>query len=264
MTFLLKYQGYPPAVLVALLLHGIILYFLLGSSMAPANYVDVDRPTYINASVIQNNPQRLRRLDLLELQRAAEQRALDDAAERTRAEQERVSRLALERTEREQRELLESREREEKLSRAREEQQRLEQEEQQRLEQLVQQQAERDAEAARRVASQRQAQQLTADNQAVAAYIAIIHDTVAPNWSVPPSARNGMTVVLRIRLVPTGEVVDVNIIQESGNAAFDRSAQQAVLKAGRFPELQNMSNSLFEREFRTFNLLFRPEDLFRD
>ena len=46
-----------------------------------------------------------------------------------------------------------------------------------------------------------------------------------------------------------------------GNGAFDRSAINAVEKAGSFPELKNLPPREFERTFRRFSLLFRPEDL---
>ena len=73
-----------------------------------------------------------------------------------------------------------------------------------------------------------------------------------------------MSVLLQINLVPTGEVISVNVLRSSGDAAFDRSAVQAVRRADRFPELQDMSIGLFERQFRQFNLLFKPEGLLRD
>ena len=62
-------------------------------------------------------------------------------------------------------------------------------------------------------------------------------------------------------MIPTGEVVSVQVVKSSGNAAFDRSAVNAVQKAGAFPELQKLPNAEFERQFRRFRLIFRPEDL---
>ena len=81
------------------------------------------------------------------------------------------------------------------------------------------------------------------------------------NWSRPPSARNGMEVELKIQLVPTGEVIAVNLVNSSGDNAFDRAAIRAVKKAEKFPELQKVSGRLFEAYFRTFTLIFSPEDL---
>ena len=58
-----------------------------------------------------------------------------------------------------------------------------------------------------------------------------------------------------------GEVVSVQVLRSSGNSAFDRSAVNAVEKAGAFPELQQLPGREFEKTFRRFRLLFRPEDL---
>jgi TonB family protein len=80
-------------------------------------------------------------------------------------------------------------------------------------------------------------------------------------WSRPPSARNGMEVLLALQLIPTGEVVSVTVVKSSGNTAFDRSAVNAVQKAEQFPELKDLPPREFEKTFRRFRLLFRPEDL---
>ena len=101
---------------------------------------------------------------------------------------------------------------------------------------------------------------VTADEMA-ASFAALIQQTVINYWSRPPSARNGMEALLAIQLIPTGEVVSVSVLKSSGNTAFDRSAINAVEKAGSFPELQNLPPREFEKTFRRFRLLFRPEDL---
>jgi colicin import membrane protein len=90
---------------------------------------------------------------------------------------------------------------------------------------------------------------------------AIIQRAVINRWTRPPSARNGMRAVLEIALVPTGDVVGVAVLSTSGNQAFDRSAINAVEKAGRFPEVKELERALFERDFRRFQLIFKPEDL---
>ena len=92
-------------------------------------------------------------------------------------------------------------------------------------------------------------------------YATSIQRKVIRYWSRPPSARNGMECVIAIQLVPTGEVVASSLLMSSGNKAFDLSALNAVKKAGSFPELKNLSSTEFERNFRRFRLLFRPEDL---
>ncbi|MGD8385478.1 MAG: cell envelope integrity protein TolA [Lysobacterales bacterium] len=117
-----------------------------------------------------------------------------------------------------------------------------------------------------RIAQQELASVAAAEDQAAvgnmsASFIALIQATVVNYWSRPPSARNGMEAELAIQLIPTGEVVSVTVIRSSGNPAFDRSAVNAVEKAGAFPELQKLPSSEFEKTFRRFRLLFKPEDL---
>jgi TonB family protein len=99
------------------------------------------------------------------------------------------------------------------------------------------------------------------DQDVAQSYVALIGRTVQDNWSRPPSARNGMEAELVIQLIPTGEVVSVSVLRSSGLPEFDRSAVNAVQKAGRFPELQQVPSRIFERSFRQFRLLFKPEDL---
>lgn len=88
-----------------------------------------------------------------------------------------------------------------------------------------------------------------------------IYQSIVGNWSRPPSARQGMQALLRVELVPTGDIVSVTVVESSGSAAFDRSAEAAVNKARRF-EVPKES-AIFERHFRQFTLLFKPEDLLR-
>ena len=97
------------------------------------------------------------------------------------------------------------------------------------------------------------------DDEKAMAFVSQIQREIIQNWSRPPSARNGMQALLRVYLVPTGEVVNVVLEQSSGNDAFDRSALLAVRKAERFV-VPNQSRQ-FERNFREFEVLFRPEDL---
>jgi colicin import membrane protein len=88
-----------------------------------------------------------------------------------------------------------------------------------------------------------------------------IYELIVANWSRPPSARNGMQTRLIVELVPTGDVVSVTVVLSSGSEAFDRSAEQAVRKVGKFDVPRD--SALFEEYFRRFPVLFRPEDLLR-
>ena len=274
-ALLLKHEGYPPAILAATFLHALLIYFVFYNPVMSRELVDLDEPIYINATTAEQNPQRLRRIQELELQRvrdaevqrqreknAANQRAQEEMDQQKEAQLE-ADKLEMQRSERE----LAQRQQEEadaEVQRQTQEQQKINQEN---LSRERQAQIAREQETARHAELERRqalaSQQSTADARAVDTYVAIINNAVASNWGIPPSARNGMTAVLAIRLVPTGEVIAVNIVQSSGNIAFDRSVEQAVRRAERFPELQDMSTTLFEATFRNLTITFRPEDLLR-
>jgi len=117
------------------------------------------------------------------------------------------------------------------------------------------------ADLSRAMAQEEQVQATVTADEMAASFAALIQQTVINYWSRPPSARNGMEALLAIQLIPTGEIVSVSVLKSSGNTAFDRSAVNAVEKAGSFPELQKLPTREFEKTFRRFRLLFRPEDL---
>lgn len=92
-------------------------------------------------------------------------------------------------------------------------------------------------------------------------YITGIYLSVVENWSRPPSARNDMITVILVELFPTGDLNSVGVIESSGNQAFDRSALNAVRRAAPFNVPDDLD--LFESSFRSFRLIFNPEDLLR-
>lgn len=277
------FNGYPFSVMLALLIHGLILGSLLILQRADSEVLDVIRPPAVKALLVQENPQA--RNEQMQQQRTEQQRQERQRQEQVRQEQVRQEQARQEQARQEQaRQEQAAREtaaQQEQQRQAVIRQQREQQEADQRRQQEVarEQEQARQQEVARQQEAQRQEQQRQADaaaqaaaeatareqaeteSEIVMAYTAVIHDLVQRNWSRPPSARNNMTAVLRIRLVPTGDVVDVEIVRSSGDAAFDRAAESAVRAVGRFSELQGMPPRMFERNFRSLLLTFRPEDL---
>jgi TonB family protein len=150
------------------------------------------------------------------------------------------------------------RKRAEEAERRRAEEAAREQARQQRLEALAQSSFQ---DALQSEASELAEAQQAAGAAAAQSYRAGIYQAVVANWSRPPSARNRMEAKLLVELVPTGDVASVTVVESSGNAAFDRSAEAAVRKARRF-EVPDEPD-VFENYFRRFTLLFRPEDLLR-
>jgi colicin import membrane protein len=84
----------------------------------------------------------------------------------------------------------------------------------------------------------------------------LIRRKVERNWVRPAGWTKGMECVVRVRLAPTGEVINAMIARSSGSPAFDRSVENAVYKASPLPLPED--KGLFEH-FRELELRFRPE-----
>jgi len=102
------------------------------------------------------------------------------------------------------------------------------------------------------------AQQAEKDEEAVANYVGQITALIQSVWRFPPSAKHEEVVLLRIYMVPTGEVTEVQVVESSGNIALDRSAEQAVWKVAKFPVPKDAV--LFEAQFRKFLIKLTPEN----
>ena len=108
-----------------------------------------------------------------------------------------------------------------------------------------------------------QRQQALADtqgSQVAGNFDDLIRMRAAENWTRPPSARKGMSVTLRVNMLPDGTVTAVNVIRSSNDSPFDSSAVAAVKNIGRLTEMQGLSAQEFQ-PYRSFTMTFTPEDL---
>lgn len=254
------------AALISVSLHALLLVGLtIGWERTSDPTPRVYKPRYVEAKLVQLKAQDTqapaqKKTNVIDLTKKREQeqqraeaakRAKEEAARQRRIERERKAKAEAEKkrreAERKKQQELEARRRAEEAAKAKAERERQERIAQERLD-----------EALRKEEQQRQAELAAQQTQS---YVNMISSRIEQNWSRPPSARRGMKVELLIQLVPTGQVVDVAIIRSSGNAAFDRSAEQAVRRVDRFTELRDMPPELFERNFRQLKLVFNPKDL---
>ena len=267
---LVIYNGYPISIAAAVAFHIMILVLLVWvQSNNRMDSFELVQPTIMKALFIDENPQ-VRNQQILERQRVErieQQRILRE--EEQLQEQEEVER---------QRQVQEQREREQTVLRDREELERQRaqeaQREQEQLERIRVEQQRELAETERlrqeeEVERQRQAEEVAVaaaeaartEFELVQSATALIQQALQQVWNRPPSARNGMRAILRIRMLPTGELLEASITQSSGDSAFDRSAENAVYSASPFAELQNLPINVFNTNFRTLSLIFEPEDL---
>lgn len=265
--YLIGFNGYPVSAVLAVVFHCLVLAFILywnGSSSS--SEFDLVQPTVIKALFIDENPQ-LRERQRLERQRVVRQQ--EEEQRRQQEQQEEQQQQEDDRLRREEEERLRQQQLERQLEQQRQ-QELLQQAEQQRLdderrqqEELAQQQRLQQEQDAQRRRQQEEAAAAAArtEFEVVQSGVALIQQIVEENWSRPPSARNGMRAVLRISMLPTGEVTEVVILESSGDPAFDRSAETAVFRAEPFSELGAMPINIFNTNFRLLSLIFEPEDL---
>ncbi len=269
--FLVRFNGYPLSAVIAVLLHGFTLGFILyWNSSSSSNDLELVQPTIIKSLFIDENPLTRERIERqqaqlqrdqeqrereLQRQRDEEQQRIEEEQRQREAEAEKLRQRQLE-----QQRLLDEEERRRLLELQR---QREREQEERRQRELAEQQRRRQQEEAESRRRQEEAAAATArtEYEVMQSGVALIQQYVQEVWSRPPSARNGMRAVLRINLLPTGEVTDVAIAESSGDPAFDRSAENAVYRAQPFSELEQMPIHVFNENFRTLTLIFQPEDL---
>lgn len=90
---------------------------------------------------------------------------------------------------------------------------------------------------------------------AVASYTDLIRQKVERNWIQPPGDISGLSCVVRVRLIPGGDVIDAQVIKSSGNTFFDRSVELATRKAAPLPLPSDPSMFNY---FRILEFYFRP------
>lgn len=88
----------------------------------------------------------------------------------------------------------------------------------------------------------------------------LIRMRAAEGWTRPPSARNNMSVTLRVNMLPDGTITAATVSRSSGDAPFDNSAVAAVKNIGRLTEMQGLTAQEFQ-PYRSFTMTFTPEDL---
>jgi len=112
--------------------------------------------------------------------------------------------------------------------------------------------AEAEAEMRRQIAAE---QEEARARSALLEYIPYIQDKVQRNWLRPPGSAAGLSCLIRVRLIPGGDVVSATVVRSSGDPMFDRSVETAVLKASPLPL---PTDATLFNHFREINFNFDP------
>lgn len=251
------------SIVVSVFLHAAVLgVFFIGWQPTPPPK-EIKRPNFVQATLVkleaQSKPEKPapEKPNVVDLTKKREEQARLKKLEQEKKKQQALKKKQEEQKKREaeQKALAEKKRKEDEAKKKKAEAEA----EQKRQEQLRQLQEREQME--RELAAERAAMLEASYAQTAQSYIGAIQQRIENNWSRPPSARNNMQCELLIKLVPTGRVINVDVIKSSGDSHFDRSAVQAVKKAEQFPEIKNMPTEVFERYYRELTLVFKPQDL---
>ncbi|PCH85432.1 MAG: protein TolA [Piscirickettsiaceae bacterium] len=116
------------------------------------------------------------------------------------------------------------------------------------------QQEQADAINAMRQAAHEEEQERLAQ-KAIASFSDVIRQKVERNWIQPAGDISGLSCIVRVKLIPGGDVADVQVIKSSGNGLFDRSVELATRKASPLPI---PSDPTLFNQFRNLEFYFKP------
>lgn len=260
-------QNYTIAIAVSLLIHAAVA-FLLFWKWPEVKKVMEPVPKHVIAEVVQveSAAEKERKIkaeqERRQRERAAQQRQRQKELAAKKAAEEKRKQQALK-----EKALAEKRAKEKALAeqRAKEKQaeaqkqkelaeKRQKEQEESLLEKLLQEERmreQKEQQEAQRQAKERAAAMVTEFTEKIRAH-------TSSYWSYPSVVKPDDEVTVNIQLVPTGEVVSVQIVKGSGNALLDNSVLQAVRKASPLPVPKDIQ--VFEKDFRNFIMKFRPEN----
>lgn len=196
-----------------------------------------------------------------EEQRKREEQAAQKATEQ-RKQEEQAARQAAEQRKKEEQRLAELKKQEEE-ARKREEQRQAEERKRQEEARQREEQKRKQEEEARRLAEEQRlrdgqvaAERARREQTEVDRYVRLIQQQVARAWIRPPNW-TGQQCVVRVNLIPGGDVVAVSMVRSCGDAVLDRSVESAVWRAAPL-QVPTADSGLFDR-FRQLEFVFKPE-----
>lgn len=283
------------AMFYAIIVHLIVGVLLVLNVDWPTHIVSSSRPkpapvqaNVIDESEIQKQTEAIRQKEEAEKQKQLEaQKKLDELLNKKREEEERLAEIRKQQeTEKKKAEELAKKKEQEQLELAKlkkEEEQRKQAEakakaEAERKRKEEEQRRKEEEERKRKAAEEERAKELAAKqerekqlqeqlekerlqrrvNDALAQYIPIIKQKVSRNWNRPEILSSNIEAHVNVRLSQSGEVISARVVKSSGNPVFDRSVENAVLKASPLPIPQDRG---VNEEFRNLKLIFKPEEL---
>lgn len=258
-----------------LVLFGVGIHFKSQERAATTQQVQTVKVTTVDQKLVQKELRAFKEQDVL-ARRQREELARKRKAEERRLAQLRAQRLAEQK--KEQQRLALAKQQEKLLKQKQEEQQKKLAAEQKRLKQLARERREQEQrqlqaqneqafkqQLAAEAKQLQQQQQLAAQRRAarkarqteIDKYMDLIENKIYQNWVMPPSTNKGLVCELQVTLIPTGDVVNIELSKSSGDPVYDQSVIAAVRRASPLP-VPPAQDGLFD-VFRNLTLPVRAD-----
>ena len=260
-----------PSLLVWAIIVHILAFIAIGVSFKASdpNFSEINKVKVIEAVAIDEKKDQaeINKLKKSEKRKERNQKRLQENAKKAKKDRKKEERKlqALKKKQKEQERINKNKQIKEKKHLAEIEKKQKETED--KLNRLEQQRLEKQAELEREEKERRekiaekkritdQQKRAVYEQSEVSKYKGMIRSQITRNWIFPASYQKGMRCKVLVRLIPSGDVVSVRILQSSGNIAFDRSVEMAVNKASPLP-VPKSDTGLFDH-FREVEFVFDP------
>ena len=101
---------------------------------------------------------------------------------------------------------------------------------------------------------------LSKEKKEVQIRISLIQKRINSIWKKPALINEDIQAEIQINLAPSGEILKYEMVSSSGNKIFDDSTFRALSNISFITEVIGMDRKYFEKNFRTFNLVFKSKD----
>jgi colicin import membrane protein len=267
-------KKHPRYVIGAIIVHVFFLvlfgvgFHLKSKQRAATNAPQTVTVTTVDEKLVQKELKAIKQRDEQD-ERKREELFRKRKAEEQRLEKLRKQRLAEQQKEKQRIALAQQKEKELKQKQKAAEQKLKELERKRRAEEERQEQAKREKALKEKLAAEeqriQQQEQIAAQRRAalkrkqttIDKFMNAIENKIYQKWIKPPSTNSGMACVLQVRLLPTGEVIDIQLSKSSGDPVYDKSVIAAVRRASPLP-LPPAETGLFD-VFRELTLPVRAD-----
>lgn len=258
-----------------LVLFGVGIHFKSQERAATTQQMQTVKVTTVDQKLVQKELRSFKAQD----EQARRQR--EELVQKRKAEEKRLAQLQAQRLaeqKQQQQQLALAKQREEQLKKKQAEQQKKLAAEKKRLKELArkrreqekrQLQAQNEQTFKQQLAAEakqlQQQQQIAAQRQAarkakqteIGKYMDLIENKIYQHWVMPPSTNKGLVCIYEVTLIPTGDVVSIELSKSSGDSVYDQSVKAAIQAASPLP-VPPAKDGLFD-EFRNLTLPVRAD-----